>query len=216
MSAGLRVGRTLYPVTALGPGRRLGVWVQGCTLSCPGCMSRDTWDPRSGQDTPVADLLDLWRAALDAGADGLTVSGGEPLQQPLALRAFLDASAEVRAGREADILVYTGYEESELDRLQLRAVAAADVLVTGRYDVTKPTKRIWRGSANQAMVPRTDLGRRRYAQYLEYEPENPPLQLGDRPGGVWIIGTPRRGTLSGLESGLRALGMGVDDVTWRP
>ena len=76
-----RISRLHYPVTALGPGRRLGVWVQGCPLACPGCIARDTWDPAGGHEVAVADLTAVWQAAVDDGADGLTVSGGEPLEQ---------------------------------------------------------------------------------------------------------------------------------------
>ena len=33
-----------------GPGLRAVVWVQGCTIGCHGCESRDTWDPSGGGD----------------------------------------------------------------------------------------------------------------------------------------------------------------------
>lgn len=212
MSA-LRVSRTHFPVTALGPGTRLGVWVQGCSLACQGCMSQDTWDPRGGVEVPAADLVALWREAVGRGADGLTVSGGEPLQQPDALREFL---AGVHAERgDGDILVYTGYEESELDQKQRDAVEFADVLVTGRFDITRPTRLIWRGSANQRMVVRTDLGRRRYAEHLDHEPERAPIQVRADESGIWLIGTPRQGGLAGLERGLRASGLPVEGASWR-
>lgn len=212
----LRLSRTYYPVTALGPGRRLGIWVQGCALACKGCMSQDTWNPGGGTEVEVDDLVGLWREAVDAGADGLTISGGEPLQQPAALRDFLRAVRR-ETGQDKDVLLFTGYDETELDEVRRGAADLADVLVTGRFDVTAPTSLIWRGSANQRMVLRTELARRRYAEYVEYEPESPRLQVGpadDR--GVWIIGVPRRGALPGLTHDLRAMGLPAQDVTWRP
>ncbi|MEU0878646.1 4Fe-4S single cluster domain-containing protein [Lentzea sp. NPDC005914] len=207
----LRISRTHFPVTALGPGTRLGVWAQGCPLACRGCMSQDTWNPSGGTEVEVADLVALWT---ELDADGLTVSGGEPLQQPEALREFLLAVRETSPGK--DVLLYTGYEESELDETQLAAAALADVLVTGRYDVTSPTSLIWRGSANQRMVLRTDLGRRRYEQFVDHEPEHPPMQTRSDADGVWLIGVPRRGALTALERRLRALGLRPEDVSWRP
>ncbi|MCT5046402.1 radical SAM protein, partial [Pseudomonas aeruginosa] len=27
----------------MGTGRRLGIWFQGCSIRCPGCISADTW-----------------------------------------------------------------------------------------------------------------------------------------------------------------------------
>lgn len=88
----LQISRSQFPVTALGPGERLGVWVQGCPLACKGCMARDTWAPDGGTEVPVAQLARDWRAALESGAHGLTVSGGEPLAQSEALRVFLETA----------------------------------------------------------------------------------------------------------------------------
>ena len=38
----LALSRMHFPVTTLGPGNRIGIWVQGCTIRCPGCVSADT------------------------------------------------------------------------------------------------------------------------------------------------------------------------------
>lgn len=212
----LRLSRTYFPVTALGPGRRLGIWVQGCTLACKGCMSQDTWNPSGGTEVEVDDLIGLWREAVAAGAEGLTISGGEPLQQPSALRDFLRAVRR-ETGQDKDVLLFTGYDEAEMDEVRRGAAELADVLVTGRFDVAAPTSRIWRGSANQRMVLRTELARRRYAEYVDLEPESPRLQVGPaEDGGVWIIGVPRSGALPGLTRDMRAMGLPLEDVTWRP
>ncbi|RSN46040.1 radical activating enzyme [Amycolatopsis sp. WAC 04197] len=218
MSARLRISRTHYPVHALGPGNRLTVWVQGCTLSCKGCMSLDTWPADGGVEASVTELAALWRSAVEQGADGLTVSGGEPLQQADDLATFLTAADEVRreVARELDFLVYTGYDEDELDETRLAVLALADVVVFGRFEVAKPTKLVWRGSANQRMVPRTELGRRRYSGFIDHAPEKGPLQIEVRGNDPWIIGTPRKGTLRNLDRSLKSVGLRVTDTTWRP
>ena len=218
MSARLRISQTHFPVHALGPGERLAVWVQGCTLSCKGCMSRDTWAAAGGVEVPVEDLTELWRSAVDRGANGLTVSGGEPLQQAAGLAAFLTAADEVRRGvdRELDFLVYTGYDEAELDETRWAAAQHADVVVFGRFDVARPTELVWRGSANQRMTLRTDLGRRRYADFIDHAPENGPLQVEMRGSNPWIIGTPRKEALRNLDRSMKGLGLQIADVTWRP
>lgn len=214
----LRVARTHYPVTALGPGRRLGVWVQGCPLGCPGCMSRDTWDPGAGVERSVEELAALWARALADGARGLTVSGGEPLAQPAALAAFLAAvrtdDAAVRAD-DTDILLYTGYDLDELDDTQLRAAGYADVLITGRYEAGRPTRLIWRGSANQQMVIQTPLGAQRYAEYEDAEAERAPMQVTvDDDGDLLMLGVPPPGTLSRLDGLLRGRGVRLDRRSW--
>ena len=39
----IAISRVHFPVTTLGPRRRLGIWMQGCSIRCPGCISADTW-----------------------------------------------------------------------------------------------------------------------------------------------------------------------------
>ncbi|MBO3750626.1 radical SAM protein [Streptosporangiaceae bacterium NEAU-GS5] len=217
MSAALRVNRVHHPVTALGYGVRLGVWLQGCPLACAGCASQDTWDPGGGGEVPVAELAEVWRAAVRAGADGLTVTGGEPLAQPAGLAAFLRRVRAIGAdcGRETDVIVYSGYELDELDETQLGALEHADVAITGRYEIAQPTELIWRGSANQRMILRTPLARRRYERYVDHRPERSPMQVAADGDAVWLIGVPRTGDLARLERRLRDQGLHLQDVSWR-
>jgi anaerobic ribonucleoside-triphosphate reductase activating protein len=213
-----RISRIHYPVTALGPGRRLGVWVQGCPLACPGCIARDTWDPAGGRQVTVPDLTAIWQAAVEDGADGLTVSGGEPLEQAAALASFLQAADEVRrrADRPIDFLLYTGYELAELPATALPALELADAVITGRYRAREPGAKIWRGSANQRLTPRTPLGAWRYQPYLDHEPEQAPMQVAVGQRDVWFIGVPHRGDMARLERALRSRGVSLEGVTWRP
>jgi len=214
----LRLSRIHYPVTALGPGRRLGMWVQGCPLACRGCMSRDTWSPTGGSEVAIGELVAAWRDAIADDADGLTVSGGEPLAQPAAVSEFLTAAAEVRAaaGRELDILLYTGYELDELGRAESDVVGLADAVVTGRFDVARPTDLIWRGSANQRLVPLTELGRSRYGPYLDHVPDRAPMQFSVDDNDVRFVGVPRRGDLARLERAMVRRGVHLEGLTWRP
>ncbi|MGY0020622.1 4Fe-4S single cluster domain-containing protein [Streptomyces sp. YJ-C3] len=217
----LRVSQVLGPITALGPGRRLGLWVQGCPLACAGCMSRHTWDPGGGHDVTVERLARVWQRALADGYDGLTVSGGEPLEQPEALGALLDTADRVRrdVGRaEADLLVYTGWEETEIaaSPSAVLALRHADAVVTGRYRAGEPTRLVWRGSANQRLTPRTARGRRRYGPHLDRRTDHPELQIQVTEDAVHIIGVPRPGELSSLESDLTTQGLTFRENTWRP
>jgi anaerobic ribonucleoside-triphosphate reductase activating protein len=220
----IQINRVHYPVTVLGYGTRLGIWVQGCPLACRGCMSRDTWAKDAGIEMSVHELAQLWRRAVDLGADGVTISGGEPLAQPAALAQLLTAIATIRteltrpggaAGREQDILVYTGYEEAEFTAAQRQAILAADVLITGRYDVTAPTRLVWRGSANQRMLLRTRLAARRYASMVDHLTDRASMQVSVDAGGIWFIGVPQAGDMPRLEQVLRRRGVRVDFASWR-
>jgi anaerobic ribonucleoside-triphosphate reductase activating protein len=208
----LRVARIHYPVTALGPGRRLGVWAQGCGLACRGCMSRDTWDLAGGRVVTIARLAEIWRAAAGDGATGVTVSGGEPLDQAAPVAAFL---RRVRQDTAADVLVYTGYEWECAWRKAPEVLRLADAVITGPYEAGRPTELIWRGSANQQLVPLTELGRQRYERYVDFETSMPPIQVGSDADGYWVVGVPRTGDLSRMERLLRGCGIAMSDVSWR-
>ncbi|MFG2124570.1 4Fe-4S single cluster domain-containing protein [Streptomyces sp. NPDC048710] len=223
----IRLDGTHYPLETLGPGRRLGIWLQGCSLACAGCMSRHTWDPEAGTVTTVSEVLALWQQALADGADGLTVSGGEPLQQAAALAELLAGAARLRdearrhegsAGpRSTDLLVYTGYENEELTPQRRRALVGADAVIIGRFRVAEPTRLVWRGSANQRIVALTPRGAARYAPYLAQESAGPRLQVGageDRE--LRLFGVPLRGELAEMERLLRQAGVAFTERSWRP
>jgi anaerobic ribonucleoside-triphosphate reductase activating protein len=180
-------------------------------------MSRDTWEPTGGREVSVSELAVLWRAALEDGATGLTVSGGEPLEQPAELAALLAAAdqARIEAGGGADLLVYTGYEPAEIKGVAAEALRLADAVITGRFDATAPTGLIWRGSANQTLTPRTALGLTRYGPHLDHTPLRAPMQMAVAHGDVRLVGVPRRGDLAALERSLRRRGMTFGCVSWR-
>jgi anaerobic ribonucleoside-triphosphate reductase activating protein len=212
----LRLSRTHYPVTTLGPGRRLGLWFQGCTIGCPGCMSRDTWPPGGGTPVPVDRVLAWCDGFAPADVTGVTITGGEPSEQPEALAALVAALSRRRARHGWDLLCYTGIEEEEFARRCPEAYAKVDALVTGPFDVARPTDLIWRGSANQRLIPRSTLGRTRYSSYVDFWTERPGVQVDVRDGRVRLVGVPRQGDLVRLERLLAARGVTLEGVSWRP
>lgn len=131
----------------LGPGTRAVLWVQGCTLACPGCVVPESW-PAGGQATPVAQLVD-WLAALPV--EGLTLTGGEPMQQAPALTRLVD---ETRARRDLGVVLYTGYRYEDLRRHPL--LERVDLLIDGPYRRDLHADLRWRGSSNQRLVHLTD------------------------------------------------------------
>jgi anaerobic ribonucleoside-triphosphate reductase activating protein len=138
------------PVSAVnGPGLRAVVWVQGCTLACPGCFNPGT-HPRGGDQVTVDDLFDRIRAQ-GPRISGVTISGGEPLQQR---RAVLGLLGRVRAETSLSIILFTGYEWPQVRRMpdieQLRE--RVDVLVAGRYRQDERISRGLRGSANKRVL----------------------------------------------------------------
>ena len=54
----IALNRLHWPVTVLGPGRRVGIWMQGCSIGCRGCVSRDTW-PAHGEPGATGDVISI-------------------------------------------------------------------------------------------------------------------------------------------------------------
>ena len=215
------VNRLHWPVTVLGPGRRVGIWVQGCSIECPGCVSRDTWPSMSHRDRiPVAELTARIDALVDGGAegpvDGITLTGGEPFDQADALDGLLGALRswlDRRGAPSADLLVYTGYEEARAREVAAGAFELADAVIAGPYRAGQPGTRWW-GSGNQRLIARDDDTAARYRSALREAPSE--LQVAVEQGQVFIIGVPRRGALARMETRLADAGVRLGGVSWRP
>jgi anaerobic ribonucleoside-triphosphate reductase activating protein len=207
-----------YPVTTLGPGTRAGIWTQGCTIRCPGCLSRDTWDADPRTAVPVEAVLG-WLESLTGTVDGVTISGGEPFQQPDALAALLRGIHDWRGARPVDVLVYSGYAFSRLARsAKVREILdLCDAVVAGPYVERRGGGGPLRGSANQRVVPLTDLGHRRYDDVIDEG--RPRIQVSVDSGAdgrrVYYIGIPRKGDMVRLNSTLEHAGVHAGEVSWR-
>lgn len=111
----LRVHSLLESSKANGPGHRAVIWLQGCSLRCAGC-----WNPathaRSGGSDFTADELIAWLLSVHSRSEisGITISGGEPLEQAPGLVQLLDDLQRRLPG--FSIGLFSGYSEAELTR----------------------------------------------------------------------------------------------------
>lgn len=151
---------------ANGPGLRAVVYFQGCSLSCSGCWNPDSHKFR-GEEVSLACVLQKIESAMARSpVEGVTLSGGEPMQQVQALVELM-LGIQVSAPRTS-LGMFTGYAEAELDAGQYatrwRTSAAErrelwhivrshlDFAVMGRYDRTQRGAVPLRTSRNQRLV----------------------------------------------------------------
>jgi anaerobic ribonucleoside-triphosphate reductase activating protein len=203
----MNLSRLHFPVTTLGFGRRVGMWFQGCSIQCPGCVSRDTW-AFTGGETTVAAVCATIGSWLEE-ADGVTISGGEPFDQPDALEALLRWLRPRFAG---DVLVFSGYAREKLAARLDKMEGLVDVLISDPFEPAAGQMLALRGSDNQSVHLLTPLAHERY----------PGLPTARRDAGacaldvvfdgdtVWMAGIPASGDLSRLRELLARAGFDAD------
>ncbi len=158
----LRIAQTVPDTEAEGPGRRYALWVQGCTIRCPGCCNPEMFAADKGR---AVDPLALAKEVVAIpGLEGVSILGGEPGEQAEQVAVFAE---EVRnAG--LSVMLYSGYTLEQLKQRPgaARLLAAVDLLVDGRYEQGLPEiRRRWLGSTNQVMhflTPRYSLADPRF------------------------------------------------------
>ncbi len=151
----LRVATIVDDTEAEGPGRRFAVWVQGCSLRCPGCCNPEMFATRGGTELEISAIVDRLARV---NVEGISVLGGEPFEQAADVAELARA---VRA-RGLTVMIYSGYTIAELRKRAAiepavgTLLAETDLLVDGRYDRERPEPpppagRRWIGSTNQVM-----------------------------------------------------------------
>ncbi|HEY5713245.1 MAG TPA: 4Fe-4S single cluster domain-containing protein [Allosphingosinicella sp.] len=210
------INRIQRGIITLGPGRRIAIWVQGCSIGCLGCMSRNTWDA-GGEPMEIGALLAWCSERIDT-VDGVTISGGEPFEQPEALAALLDGLRALRqeTGREIDLLCYSGLPWKRLKRDFPEILARLDAVIPEPFAESQPTHAAWRGSANQPVRILSPLGERRFsADALAKAAASRAMQVSVEDGQVWLTGVPRRGDLDAIAEAAAAQGIALEGMSWR-
>ena len=137
---------------AEGPHRRLALWVQGCTLRCPGCCNPELFASRGGRLLDTAGAARLLESARDQHLEGITLLGGEPLDQPTAIGDLASRAQAYGLG----VILFSGYRLAEIRRepTQYGVLRHVDTLVDGRFETGQPEPASGRrivGSRNQTL-----------------------------------------------------------------
>ena len=147
----MRIARIQDESYVDGPGARVVVFAQGCSIHCPGCQNKCLWDPDGGYEVNALALAET----LNESGKPITISGGEPFDQPHSLYRVLRLLRMFDPHRH--VIVYTGYTFDELVRTGryevLAALSVIDVLVDGPYvRELDATEMQYRGSSNQRAI----------------------------------------------------------------
>jgi anaerobic ribonucleoside-triphosphate reductase activating protein len=197
-----KLNRIQYPIYNLGPGKRIGIWVQGCSIRCPGCVSQTLWTSERGQNIFVPELVQFLLDLPDDYA-GVTVSGGEPFDQYAPLIAF---AALLKRKTDLTIFCFTGYYLEELrvkypDQLFLRYL---DYLLDGRYNATQHENENVRGSANQTLYQIVNGQPQKLDTFFKTDKWS--IQVNEN-NQIFMAGIPKKGDLEKLTTDLQNSGI---------
>lgn len=206
MNETIFISRIHFPVTTLGPGHRIGIWFQGCSIRCPGCISVDTWAEHRNATTveAVIETVAEWLPS----AEGITISGGEPFDQPKALVSLLTA---LRNNSKRDILVFTGHPFERVEPIVTANEGLIDALITDPFILSAPQTLALRGSDNQRLHLLTPLGTARFASYerLASQEDRRFDVMMEGSGTLWFAGIPGRDDFYRLQTFLEGAGHSV-------
>jgi anaerobic ribonucleoside-triphosphate reductase activating protein len=144
---------------ANGPGLRTVVFFQGCSIHCVGC-----WNPKShqfhGEEIKVDAVIEkVLRARQEHSLEGITFSGGEPVQQADSRLGLMYGLR--RRAPELSFGMFSGYAEHEL--------AQGQYWIWGEHSSEQHSKCLW----NEI---RTCLDFAILGRFIQAQPSNIPLR----------------------------------------
>ena len=183
---------TFIPASrANGPGLRTVVFFQGCTLGCHGCFNPESHAFHGPELDTLAVAERVLRAYREQAVEGVTFSGGEPMQQAPSLLELIQTLRQQVPSLSFGLFSGYGewelalgrywtwgcdYSEPERRRLWEEIRAHLDFAVLGRFNETQPSALPLRTSRSQALRMLTS----RYS-VKDYGPQS--VEVTVRPDG---------------------------------
>lgn len=137
-----------------GPGIRLVFFFQGCSHRCQGCHNPETWSADGGKDFTIEKIDQI--LSEHPYVDGITLSGGDPLDQEEACLAVLKLAKKKYSFHT---IIFTGYlfdelvEKKKNDRILEEVLSLTDVIIDGPFLLDKRDISLrFRGSSNQRII----------------------------------------------------------------
>jgi len=129
-----------------GPGNRFVLWTQGCSKGCKNCFNPETWSYEVYKELSPRQIFELIK---NFELEGVTISGGDPLEQEDELLELLFLLKEIKLPK--GIILFSGFSRNEIRENPIRekCLSYIDVLIDGRYVEELKVESSLRGSSNQ-------------------------------------------------------------------
>lgn len=140
-----------YDITN-GAGVRTSLFVSGCWNNCEGCFNKELQDFNYGNTWTKEVEDEFIEYCKDENVVGISLLGGEPMQQDSALLDLLD---RINDEVKKPIWMWTGlvFEDLIENDFQKQVLAKIDVLIDGEFILNKRDLKLkYRGSSNQRVI----------------------------------------------------------------
>lgn len=140
-----------------GEGVRVSIFVQGCHFYCKGCFNPETWNFEGGKEFTSQTLETLLDFCAKPTRNGLSILGGEPLNDEN-YSGVLEIVKAFRGDKrlaKKDIWLWTGYEIEDIltNRNKKEILNYLDYIICGQFIEEQKNLRLkWAGSKNQRWI----------------------------------------------------------------
>lgn len=206
----LDISHYVLSTKVLGPFQRSALWVHGCCFHCDGCIAREMNHQESNY-RGTQELADLFTGVTNV--EGITISGGEPFLQALALCEMLEL---MKAKRDYGVIIYTGYLYENLknsDELYVRRLLEyTDILIDGQYRKSQDDGKAYRGSSNQRILQLSDRYQDVFESYYFTNNEKRNIEIDVAEKNVYLVGVPSQYGLETWKKFKKKAGCGSDGI----
>lgn len=140
-----------------GEGVRVSIFVQGCHFHCKGCFNPETWNFEGGKEFTSQTLTLLLDLCSNPTRKGLSILGGEPLNDEnySGVLEIVKAFRKDKRLSGKDIWLWTGYEIEDIlnDKSKKEILNYLDYIICGQFiEEQKDLRLKWAGSKNQRWI----------------------------------------------------------------
>ena len=164
-----------------GPGNRFVLWTQGCSKGCSECFNPETWSREIYKELSPTQIFELIK---NFEVDGVTISGGDPLEQEDELLELLMLLSSMRLRK--GVILFSGFTRAEISSNFIReqCLKYIDVLIDGRYEKNLKIDFSLRGSSNQEFYSFSD---KISSDELSFDQE---IEISSLEGDIMMTGFP--------------------------
>ena len=147
----IKIAGIIHNSVVDGQGLRTAIFLSGCRIGCPGCHNPQAQDFNHGVEYTFDQIGQIIDEAIEYGDDGITLTGGHPLEPEN--KDFALALAKEAHTKGLSVWLYTGYVFEQIPEEFAELVAECDTIVDGPFVLAQRTVELpFRGSANQRII----------------------------------------------------------------